>query len=428
MLQTLIQIGQVHCVPPQEFEYYLTIPAPGRPDKVFYPFHVLSRPQAQANGWDWNTVVSQGRKIIRTLKTDCNKHAEKAGFGEASLNHTTLIYWMAHYFCDRIVKVKMARPKASMEEIRFHLLDRWKFPIVPWTRHGFKISPCKRDHGTAMIFGFTNTDGEEFDPFQHINLQLSTVEIDSGITNLTMFNYDDGDWDWIRSTLRMVPMYHSLWRPDMMLGDKVWSGPQDPSITPRRPQPSFDMPLLDIGDWFSTTSQDVLHQQCPNCLESFSSIGLLLQHCRDKHSSGGWQIPADIPNAQQDAIDKDFWDKAFRCPTCNASFKTKQGMQRHEAAGHSGEKPFKCDVDGCDAAFARQSGLLSHKKKMHVKLKPHKCNECTLTFAYKSNLEEHQSKVHCKERKFKCDCGAAFARKTDLNKHQRTCTGNSSLS
>ncbi|KAL7973503.1 hypothetical protein HDV63DRAFT_400539 [Trichoderma sp. SZMC 28014] len=207
MFQTLIQIGQVHCVTPQEFEYYLTVPAPGRADKVFFPFHVLSRPQAQANNWDWHKLIALARHLTRNLKTQCNKHAEKNGFGDASLNHTTLIYWMGHYFCDQIVKVKMRRPKASMEELRFHMLDRWSFPRVPWDRHGFKMSMCKRKHGTAMTFGFTNTDGEEFDPVQHINLQLSTVEIDSGITNLTMLNYDDGDWDWIRSTLRMVPPY-----------------------------------------------------------------------------------------------------------------------------------------------------------------------------------------------------------------------------
>ncbi|PNP43892.1 hypothetical protein TGAMA5MH_04176 [Trichoderma gamsii] len=458
MLQTLIQIGQLYGITPHEFDYYLTIPAPGRPDKVFYPFHVLSRPLSQANNWDWTTLIALARHLARNLKTQCNKHAEKDGFGEASLNHTTLIYWMAAYFSDQIVKIKMARPKASMEEIRFHMLDRWSFPRVPWDRHGFKMSLCKRTHGTAMMFGFTNTDGEEFDPSRHINLQLSTVEVDSGITNLTMLNYDDSNWDWIRSTLRRVPMYHSVWRPDMMLGDNVWSGPQDASITPRRPQPSFDMSLLPIDDWFSSTSQDVLHQQCPTCLENFSSIGLLLQHCREKHSSGGWQIPMDIPDDQQDAIDKDFWDKRFRCPICNASFKSKQGMQRHEKAKHSDEKPFKCDEDGCDAAFAFKDYLTTHKRSKHLKERLHKCNECTASFFEKGGLEQHQATVHRKERNFKCDecgrdfgtagdrkkhisevhlkekphvcekCGAAFARKTYLNTHQRKCTGNSSLS
>ena len=28
---------------------------------------------------------------------------------------------------------------------------------------------------------------------------------------------------------------------------------------------------------------------------------------------------------------------------------------------HTGEKPYKCDVEGCDAAFTRDTGLELHK-------------------------------------------------------------------
>lgn len=49
---TLVQIGSKYCLKQYEFEYYLTIPSPRRLDRVFYPFHVLSRTQALQNGWD----------------------------------------------------------------------------------------------------------------------------------------------------------------------------------------------------------------------------------------------------------------------------------------------------------------------------------------------------------------------------------------
>ena len=34
-----------------EYEYFLTIPSPRGPS-VFYPYHILSRDQARAMGWD----------------------------------------------------------------------------------------------------------------------------------------------------------------------------------------------------------------------------------------------------------------------------------------------------------------------------------------------------------------------------------------
>ena len=69
--------------------------------------------------------------------------------------------------------------------------------------------------------------------------------------------------------------------------------------------------------------------------------------------------------------------------------------QVHERA-HTGEKPFKCRVEGCDKAFATGYGLKSHTRT-HTGEKPYKCpNE---------------------------ECGKAFKTSGDLQKHVRTHTG-----
>ena len=70
-------------------------------------------------------------------------------------------------------------------------------------------------------------------------------------------------------------------------------------------------------------------------------------------------------------------------------------LQVHERA-HTGEKPFKCGVEGCDKAFATGYGLKSHTRT-HTGEKPYKCpNE---------------------------ECGKAFKTSGDLQKHVRTHTG-----
>jgi hypothetical protein len=85
MLKTLIKIGQKHGLTPREFIYHLTIPGPGRMDKVFYPFYVLSRHQAKANQWDWTTVNALASHLIRNLKVQCNRYAEAVGHGRILL-------------------------------------------------------------------------------------------------------------------------------------------------------------------------------------------------------------------------------------------------------------------------------------------------------------------------------------------------------
>lgn len=57
LYQTLLRIARSYDLTTSEFEYYCTIPSPrarsnGDDDRVFYPYHILSRPHAVTIGWD----------------------------------------------------------------------------------------------------------------------------------------------------------------------------------------------------------------------------------------------------------------------------------------------------------------------------------------------------------------------------------------
>lgn len=107
----LLRIGAKYGLSRQEFEYYCTIPSPrGKTHRVFYPYHILSRPQAEASGWDWDTLMTAAKHFLFTMRTQCNKHAEMAGHGESQVDETLFIYWMATHFSDKIQKLKIDRP------------------------------------------------------------------------------------------------------------------------------------------------------------------------------------------------------------------------------------------------------------------------------------------------------------------------------
>ncbi|RSL44169.1 hypothetical protein CEP54_014794 [Fusarium duplospermum] len=220
----MLQIARKYDLTPAEFEHYLTIKAPNRLDRVFYPFHVLSRSQAEAYGWDWWTTIEFCGSMVTNMKRKCNRHAEAAGYGE-DLNGYICMFWMAHYFCNKIQALKKQRPGATDEEIRFSILDRWNLPLIPWVGNPFKASLCKGpDHGIAMKLGQTTASGEVFDPVNDIDLTKSTVELDTWFTNRAMRNFATADWEAIRKALAAIPLHHSFWRVDLALGDTIWKG------------------------------------------------------------------------------------------------------------------------------------------------------------------------------------------------------------
>ncbi|KAL6861019.1 hypothetical protein J3F83DRAFT_228405 [Trichoderma novae-zelandiae] len=141
MYRTLVKIGEQYGLAKEEFDALLTIPCPRFGEKVFYPFHVLSRSQAQTNGWDWNTVKSLSLFLARTMAKYCNKWATAALHEDHATEAMT--YFLAAYYCDRFARIKRDRPTASREEVLWYNLDRWGLPKGLWARHPFKLSLAK---------------------------------------------------------------------------------------------------------------------------------------------------------------------------------------------------------------------------------------------------------------------------------------------
>ena len=122
------RIAEKYGLTPGEFDYFCTVPAPApSTGRVFYPFHVLSSPQAVAMSWSGKCLSRLAHAMLCRMRRDCNKWAEKAGYGEPDMNALKFMYWWARSLCRKIQHVKNQRPTATREEITYHLLDRWGF-------------------------------------------------------------------------------------------------------------------------------------------------------------------------------------------------------------------------------------------------------------------------------------------------------------
>ncbi|KAK4243037.1 hypothetical protein C7999DRAFT_45057 [Corynascus novoguineensis] len=261
--QWLERIAAKYDLTRREFEYYCTIQTPR--GRVFYPYHVLSRPQAQKH-WGWHTLFAVARGMLVTMQTACNRHAEAAGLGENQMNPLRLIYWWTHHLCQKIQGIKRERPG----------LPTWGIPVVPWSGNVFKASLCKnQDHGIAMIFGLEPFKGTEFDPVKHFDLARCTITIDTKATNWSMSNYPSESWGLIPQMLSMVPLCHPFWQVHDSLGLEPWVGRWRPDTQPQPPKrtSTVEIPLMPIDHWFDNSTSHIF--RCMECAVEFQSAGLL---------------------------------------------------------------------------------------------------------------------------------------------------------
>ncbi|KAG5751995.1 hypothetical protein H9Q70_005337 [Fusarium xylarioides] len=423
----LLRIAQSYDLSVSEFEHYCTVPSPYFPQKrVFYPFYILSKPQAQQSNWDWPVMLKLAQEMLFNMRSYCNKHAEQAGHGEKHMNDIRLVYWMAMDLCRQIKGIKISRPTATREEIAFSILDRWGLPRVPWKLHMFKASLCKKqDHGIAMVFGVADVLDDEFDPLQHINLDLATVTIDSVFTNMAMKDFPTASWPALRITATHVPLNHPFWAVSSSLGNALWVGDCDSSIVPEAPKPEFEIDLLPIEAWVDGHPRDPF--RCGKCTKNFSSAGQLLEHHRCSHGLPRVRDLPELFGTDQDAVDKAYWEqRMLKCPYCDYVSDVPAHVEKHVAT-HTGEQRHVCDYPGCSFKTASPSNLATHKMT-HTGEHNHKCDYpgCTFTSISSSNLTVHKRQQHTKEKPHKCDwpgCDYATAHSPSLTIHKRKHTG-----
>lgn len=420
---TLLRIAGSFGLGPDEFEFYLTVPSSRSGKRVFYPFHVLSRPLAEATRWDWNDVLTLAGRMLHTMRIACNRHAEAAGLGDKYMNETRFVYWMVAHFSRQVQGLKSSHPDVSREEIQLRILDRWGLPIVPWIRNMLSASLCKGpDHGIAMKFGITVPPAfERFDPVRHINLDECTITIDTVATNMAMWNYQREGWASIRAALSTVPLRHSLWRIDEPAGQEIWGMATSLSNDAVAPVPDFDMPLVSIDAWFS---DNPLRHRYDRCDLEFQNIGLLVEHCRSEHRiSSAPQPLAPDASAEQDALDAAYWQEKLGCPEpgCDKTFVRCFDRDRHIRM-HNQDKRFKCDWPGCDYATVDQGHLAVHKRQ-HVPDERYACDfpGCEHIASSAARLADHKNS-HTGAKPWACDfpgCGKTYVSHTSLLKHKQ---------
>ncbi|KAL7765955.1 hypothetical protein ACKLNR_003871 [Fusarium oxysporum f. sp. zingiberi] len=321
----LRRIAQSYDITGPEFDYYCTVASPNG-ERVFYPFHILSMPQAEQINWGWHIMHQMVGDMLTNMRSFCNRHAEKAGHGEKHAQTVKVIYWMGAFLCNKIRTLKASMPHATQEEIAFSILDRWGLPIVPWRSHLFRVSLCKKDdHGIAMLFGFADVSDEEFDPIQHIDLSRATVTLDSQLTNMAMRNFSTSDWAGLRETLKCLPLHHPFWRISQSMGNHVWFGKHYQLAFPVPPVPEFETHLLSITAWVDGQPREPF--VCSYCLKQFNSAGQLVEHSRKcSMADEKERTYQESTDPEQDAIE----EAHFTLP---------------------------CDFEGCLESFAKISDL-----------------------------------------------------------------------
>jgi uncharacterized Zn-finger protein len=59
----------------------------------------------------------------------------------------------------------------------------------------------------------------------------------------------------------------------------------------------------------------------------------------------------------------------YICMTCNKAFSRPSSLRIHNYS-HTGEKPFKCSVNGCGKAFSVRSNMKRHERGCHTEGMP----------------------------------------------------------
>ncbi|XP_002016443.2 zinc finger protein 616 isoform X1 [Drosophila persimilis] len=156
--------------------------------------------------------------------------------------------------------------------------------------------------------------------------------------------------------------------------------------------------------------------QCQFCLKLCRSKMSLSVHVARSHNNDN--VVCSLCNASyksKDALDKHFayWHEPIECPQCFKIVKNRRNYDTHVNVVHSNKKRYTCSV--CEKGFYHKSEMEAHKR-LHSQ--SYSCEQCSFTTRNKKSLSVHTLGQHFKRFAFDCKmCDKHFGRRQGLTNH-----------
>ena len=166
--------------------------------------------------------------------------------------------------------------------------------------------------------------------------------------------------------------------------------------------------------------------ECQICKKTFSTLGNMRNHLLTIHQNyrpykcefPGCDKRYSILSRYQVHIRTHEGKKPFICQICNKSFNEKGNLKTH-LRFHSELRPFQCPH--CNKSYKTNGHLKDHIEIQHNKIKKYVCDICNKKFGRISTLKAH-IKTHTGEKNFKCKlegCDKYFAEKGNMEIHYK---------
>ena len=163
---------------------------------------------------------------------------------------------------------------------------------------------------------------------------------------------------------------------------------------------------------------------CPICNKIFSTLGNMRNHIMTIHQNyrpfkctfPGCNKSYSIESRYQVHLRTHNGQKPFMCQICNKTFNEKGNLKTH-LRFHSELRPFKCP--NCSKRYKTKGHLKDHVEIQHNLIKKYFCEFCNKKFGRISTLKAH-IRTHTGEKKYKCKiegCEKWFAEKGNMEIH-----------